>query len=245
MPRYRMTLAYDGSSFHGWQIQPHDVSVQGVLESALTKLLRQDVGVVGAGRTDAGVHAKVMVAHFDTAQPIDDTRALANRLNAMVGNSIAVASIDGCDPEFHARFDAVKRTYRYFVHTVKSPFSNQYSWKAPASLDFEAMNNAAAMLLGTQDFTSFSKLHTDCKTNICTVYHAGWHKIDDNGNWYFEISADRFLRNMVRAVVGTLVDVGRGKNDIVGVHRIIAERNRCSAGTSMPAHPLFLWNVEY
>lgn len=243
--RWFMTLAYDGAPFHGWQVQPDAVSVQSVLEDALTKLFRRPTPVTGAGRTDAGVNARRMTAHFDTAGPIDDTAGLVRRINAIVGRSIAVDSIRRVRPDAHARFDATARTYRYFAHTVKSPFLDRFSWMVRNPLDFDLMNEAAAQLVGRHDFTSFSKLHTDTVTNICTVDHALWRPCGPDGQWEFEITADRFLRNMVRAVVGTLVDVGRGKLSLDGFSRVIEQRDRCAAGTSMPGNALFLWDVVY
>lgn len=244
MPRYFMKLAYNGAAYHGWQIQPNASSIQGVLEDAIGKIMRCPTPVTGAGRTDAGVHARVMTAHFDTEEPISDTDSLIKRVNAIVGRDIAVESIERVADGAHARFDARSRTYHYYCHTTKSPFIGAFSWHAPAKLDIEAMNRAAVQLLGTHDFTSFAKLHSDARTNICTVTEAHWDCLTP-GRYVFVITADRFLRNMVRAVVGTLVEVGRGKLDEDGFARIMAEKDRCSAGTSMPAHALFLWDVTY
>lgn len=241
--RWFIDLAYRGAPYHGWQVQPGVITVQQVLEEALTRLVGESVAVTGAGRTDAGVNARRMIAHADLPDDIDPDR-IVRSLNGMCGRDIAISSLRPVAPDAHARFDATSRTYRYFVHTAKDPFVRDLSWQAPASLDFDAMNAAAASLLGRRDFTSFSKLHTDVKTNICDLRAARWHQIDDT-HWYFEITADRFLRNMVRAVVGTLVDVGRHKIDIAGLQRIVNARDRCAAGTSMPAEALFLWDVTY
>ncbi len=250
--RYFMELAYRGAPYHGWQVQPGAVTVQEVLELALGTITRAPggrVAVTGAGRTDAGVNARKMVAHLDLpddCRPEPGSHAFLRGLNSICGPDIAVYSLTPVAPEAHARFDARERTYRYFAHTVKDPFAGRLSWQAPPGLDFEAMNRAAEHILGCRDFTSFSKLHTDVKTNICTVTAAAWHPIEDRpGHWYFEITADRFLRNMVRAVVGTLVEVGRGKLTPEGVARIIEARDRCAAGTSMPGEALFLWDVKY
>lgn len=244
--RYFMTLAYRGEPFHGWQRQPHDVSVQQTVEEALGKILRCGVvPVVGAGRTDTGVNASQMMAHFDIAEPLpDDPSDIIRGLNSLLGRNIAVYDIFPVHDTAHARFDATSRTYHYHAHTVKSPFSYPLSWQAPTSLDFDKMNEAAAVLLETSDFTSFSKLHTDVKTNICKVTEARWVR-DGEDTWVFVITADRFLRNMVRAVVGTLVDVGRGKISIDEFRKIIEKKDRCAAGTSMPAHALFLHSVTY
>lgn len=237
-----MRLAYRGAGFNGWQIQPQGITVQGVLEDALGRLLRHPVGVTGAGRTDTGVNARMMVAHFDHDGDLPPN--LVYSLNSMVGKDIAVYDVWPVDNNAHARFDATSRTYRYYVTTRKSPFAYTLSWQTPPALDFEAMNQAALSLIGRQDFTSFSKLHTQVKTNICDVRVAHWVQADAY-TWYFEITADRFLRNMVRAVVGTLVDVGRGKYPPSHIADVISRHDRCEAGTSMPPQALFLWNVEY
>lgn len=246
MPRYFMWLAYNGTSYHGWQVQPGGVaSVQGTLEDALGKLLRVPTPVTGAGRTDAGVHARRMTAHFDTAAPLPDGGVdFVRRVNAIVGRDIAVESVVRVADDAHARFDARSRTYHYYCHTSKSPFAGAFSWQGPATLDFGAMNRAARQLIGTHDFTSFAKLHSDARTNICTVTEVRWEELAP-GRHVFVITADRFLRNMVRAVTGTLVEVGRGKLTEDGFARVIAIRDRCAAGTSMPAHALFLWDVTY
>ncbi len=248
--RFFIHLAYRGASFHGWQRQPQEPTVQEVVEKAFATLLRVPaVDVTGAGRTDAGVNARMMIAHVDIPEPAAaavaaDSAGFVRRLNAIAGRDIAFISVRPVADDAHARFDATSRSYRYFVHTAKDPFAGTLSWQAPAALDFEAMNRAAETLLGRHDFTSFAKLHTDVKTNICTVTAARWHRIDDS-HLYFEITADRFLRNMVRAVVGTLVNVGRGKIPPEGVKDIMERMNRCAAGTSMPGEPLFLWNITY
>jgi tRNA pseudouridine38-40 synthase len=264
--RYFMRLAYNGKPFHGWQRQPGDMSVQQAIEEALATVMRlPEVPITGAGRTDAGVSASLMVAHFDLPAEVslDGERGerLLRGLNSLLAPDIVIYSIRPVHSDAHARFDAVSRTYRYYAHTVRSPFTNGLSWQAPANLDFELMNRAALILLETEDFTSFSKLHTDVKTNICHVTHAAWRPINaadscccqdalqlpdgKPAQWVFEITADRFLRNMVRAVVGTLVDVGRGKLSIDGFRKVIADKDRCAAGTSMPAGPLFLYDIQY
>lgn len=244
--RIFLDLSYLGAPFHGWQVQPGVVTVQSVLEDALSKLARQPVNIVGAGRTDAGVNARQMIAHCDLPDGFDIGAQFLRSINSMVGRDIAIHSARQVHPDAHARFDATERTYRYFVNTVKNPFLGDLSWQAPNNLDFDAMNVAASYILGKRDFTSFSKLHTDVKTNICDLRAAAWHQFtDDSSRWYFEITADRFLRNMVRAVVGTLIDVGRGKMTPGSILDILAASDRCAAGTSMPAPPLFLWSVSY
>lgn len=241
--RFFIKLAYRGEPFHGWQSQPNAVTVQSVLEDALSTLTRNEISVVGAGRTDAGVNANEMFAHFDLDVPFADKSKAILSLNRMLGRDIAVYDIFRVRDDAHARFDALKRTYKYFVTEIKSPFLYPLSWQATSKLDYELMNEAAEILLDTDDFTSFSKLHTDVKTNICNVTHAHWDFV--GGQWVFTISADRFLRNMVRAVVGTLVDVGRGKLSIVDFKNIIEAHDRCAAGTSMPGNALFLWKIDY
>lgn len=239
-----MRLSYLGAPFHGWQVQPNAASVQSTVEGALRTLMRREVKITGAGRTDTGVNARMMIAHFDIDRLPCPEAELVRRLNPLVGPAIAVEEIYEVAPEAHARFDATSRTYHYYALTHKSPFFNLLSWKAPETLDFDAMNEAARLLLDTEDFTSFAKLHTDTKTNICHVTEARWEPVGP-GAWRFVITADRFLRNMVRAVVGTLVEVGRGKMTIEGFRRVIEKKDRCAAGTSMPARALYLWEVRY
>lgn len=244
--RYFINLSYRGAPFHGWQVQPDRISVQQVVEESLTTLLRCETPIVGAGRTDAGVNARCMVAHFDSEKEFSEKEleGLKRSLGALCRPDITINSIVVVHDDAHARFDATNRTYRYFIHTADNPFVYPLSWRAPSNLDFEAMNSAGQMMLGRRDFTSFSKLHTDVKTNICDLREAKWVQFE-NDKYYFQISADRFLRNMVRAVVGTLVDVGRHKITPKEVMQIIEKKDRCAAGTSMPAHPLFLWDVNY
>ena len=241
--RYFIRLAYNGAPFHGWQIQPHDTSVQQVLEQALGTVLRTPVAVTGAGRTDTGVNARTMYAHFDVDAPIADTDGLCRSLNGLLGRDVAVYAIFPVADDAHARFDATSRTYKYFLHTAKSPFLYPLSWECHFDLDFELMNEAAEHLLHYTDFTSFSKLHTDVKTNNCRVTHARWERVGEQ--WVFTITADRFLRNMVRAVVGTLVEVGRRRITVDEFCRIIEAKDRCEAGNSMPGNALFLWDITY
>ena len=243
MQRYFIYLCYDGSAYHGWQIQPNGSSVQEVLMQALSTLLRRPVEVTGAGRTDAGVHARLMVAHFDADAPLD-TALLTDKLNRLLPPDVAVYRVVPVCPEAHARFDATYRTYAYYVNTSKSPFNRRYSYRLFRTPDFDAMNRAASQLLLHTDFTSFSKLHTDVKTNNCRVMQAAWTPVDAT-TWCFTIQADRFLRNMVRAIVGTLLLVGQGKLSIEGFNQIILKRDRCSAGTSVPGEALFLIDVGY
>lgn len=243
MFRYFIYLSFDGTNYHGWQIQPNGASVQETLMKALSTFLRREIEVVGAGRTDAGVHARLMVAHFDFDTELDG-EVVTDKLNRLLPPDIAVYGVRRVKPEAHARFDATSRTYKYYIHTRKDPFRRGYSWRIFQPLDFERMNEAAQTLFDYTDFTSFSKLHTDVKTNNCRIMLARWEQTGDE-EWVFTIRADRFLRNMVRAVVGTLVEVGRGKLTVDGFRRVIEEKNRCSAGTSVPGHALYLTDVSY
>ncbi len=241
-----MHLSYCGAPFHGWQEQTNAASVQSTLQDAMSLLARTPVKVTGAGRTDTGVNARMMVAHFDLPEPLPEggEDGYVRRLNAMTGRDIAVRSVRRVADNAHARFDATSRTYRYFAVTAKSPFLHRLAWQAPYSLDYDAMNAAAAMMLGRRDFTSFSKLHTDTATNICDLREARWEQ-ESPGLMTFTITADRFLRNMVRAIVGTLAEVGRGKIPPEAVMDIIARKDRCAAGTSMPGHALYIWDITY
>ncbi len=243
MQRYFIYLSYDGTGYHGWQIQPNGNSVQEELQGALSTLLRCKTEIVGAGRTDAGVHARVMVAHFDSEAGLDCGQ-LAYKLNRLLPRDISVDKVIPVADGMHARFSAVKRTYHYYVHTRKDPFCRFYSCELHYELDFPLMNEAAAHLLECSDFAAFCKVHTDVKTTICRVTQAKW--IDDGGGcWHFVISADRFLRNMVRAVVGTLVDVGRHRLTLEQFKAVVAGKNRSNAGESMPGNALFLEEVKY
>ena len=244
MRRYFFELSYNGTIYFGWQRQPEQLSVQQEIEKALTRLNSNvPVPVVGCGRTDTGVHAKQYFLHVDLPE-IPDTEQFKYKLNKMLSGNISIQRIYLVDPDLHARFSATTRTYRYFIHQNKDPFLNEFSWHYPQKLDLEAMNEAAKELLGKQDFTSLSKLHTDVKTNICTVNNAQWIKVNED-QIYFEITADRFLRNMVRATVGTLMEVGLGKIDRQDFRQILDKRDRGVAAVSVPAKALFFWKIEY
>ena len=243
MQRYFIYFSYDGAAYHGWQVQPNAVTVQQVLEEALATLMRAPVSLVGAGRTDAGVNAECMVAHADFPCEVDAAH-IVYKLNRLLPPDIAVSDLRRVKDDAHARFDAVSRRYCYRVVTAKSPFSRRYAMRVPKDIDFDAMNSAAALLGEYTDFTSFSKLHTDFKTNNCKVTHAAWRRVGEN-EWVFEIEADRFLRNMVRAIVGTLLLVGRGKLDIDGFRKVIENKARGEAGDSAMGEALFLVGVEY
>jgi len=241
--RYFADIEFDGTAYSGWQIQPQSPSVQQTLEEALALFLRCKVDVTGAGRTDAGVHAAQMIAHFDLKEP-QDTDWLRRKLNGILPSDIAVHCIYPVRPDAHARFDAVSRTYKYYVTLDKNVFQKEYSWYLLNKPDFELMNSAAKILLSTVDFTSFSKLHTDTKTNDCHLTRAQWEKLTD-GRWVFTITADRFLRNMVRAIVGTLMEVGRHRMTVGEFQEVIQKKDRCKAGDSAPAQGLFLYRIEY
>lgn len=241
--RYFITLSYNGKNYHGWQIQPNGSSVQETIEKALSTILRTEISIVGAGRTDTGVHAKMMIAHFDTDVKFD-AKELPRRLNCFLPSDIAIQKIEPVADDLHARFSATKRSYEYHLVTEKDVFCTETAYFYPGALDFDAMNEAASKLFNYIDFTSFSKLHTDVKTNNCTIFEARWEQISPS-HWVFHISADRFLRNMVRAIVGTLLQVGTEKISIQDFRNIIESKDRCKAGTSAPAHGLYLTNVVY
>lgn len=243
--RYFIYLSYDGTAYHGWQVQPNGRSIQAELNRAVSILCGEQTETVGAGRTDAGVHASMMVAHFDCdTDKASDTEQFAYKLNRILPRDIAVQRVVRVSDEAHARFGATARTYQYHIHTLRSPFLNHYSYLPPYPLDFGKMNEAARHLFDYIDFTSFSKLHTDVKTNNCKIMKAEWSQNDD-GTWVFTIQADRFLRNMVRAIVGTLLDVGRGAITTEQFCQIIKKKDRCSAGTSVPGNALFLTDIQY
>lgn len=242
--RYAITLAYNGKNYFGWQRQPREISVQEVIENALTKIHgNTSISVVGCGRTDTGVHAKKYVLHVDLPEVEDDFQ-FVYKLNKMLPKDITFLKIEEVSTDFHARFDAKKRTYRYFLTTKKDCFQYEQKYYVQRPLDFNKMNEAANYLIGKKDFTSLAKLHTDVKTNICEVSEARWVQIDES-NYYFEISADRFLRNMVRATVGTLLEVGLGNLAVKDVLTILEAKDRGKASASAPGHALFLWDIEF
>ncbi len=244
--RYFLYFAYRGTDFHGWQRQPNGVSVQEVLEDALMLILRTPTSVVGAGRTDAGVHAQTMIAHFDAEEAISDKSKFLQRMNGVLPESIAVHDVRAVKDDAHARFDAIWRTYEYRVIFRKDAFMGKLMTRLHAPLDFEVMNDVSKILLETDDFGSFCKLHTDVKTTLCKVTRADWQPLAGvEGAYVFTITANRFLRNMVRAVVGTLFEVGRGKMTKQQFAEIVAQKHRTAAGMSAPAEGLFLVNVEY
>jgi len=244
MSRYFVTLSYDGTRYHGWQIQPNGVSVQERLQEALSTLLREPIAVTGAGRTDAGVHARMMVAHFDWKGDAIDGQQLAYKLNRLLPYDIAVSKVEMVSEDMHARFSATSRMYHYYIHTTKDPFQRAYSCEIHYPLDFAKMNDAARILMTYEDFGAFCKSGADVKTTLCQVTKAEWVQTSPT-TWYFEIRANRFLRNMVRAVVGTLIEVGRGRLSLDDFKKVIEGKHRSDAGESMPGNALFLEDIVY
>jgi tRNA pseudouridine38-40 synthase len=242
--RYFTFLSFDGSSYHGWQDQPNSNTVQKTLERALSLVLGEEIKITGAGRTDSGVHAEYFCAHFDSvAHDLDTRKNFIFRINKILPKDISVSSLIKVRPDAHARFSAMSRTYRYDITRFKDPFSSDMAWHIYGPLDVEKMNEACSVLYMYSDFTSFSRLHTDVKTNNCRIYRAQWEQ--DGDRISFTIKADRFLRNMVRAIVGTMIQLGQGKKSVSDFESVILARDRCKAGQSAPAKGLFLIDVEY
>jgi len=242
--RYFIYIAYRGTSYHGWQVQPNSPTVQKTLDDALSVVLNEKISTIGAGRTDTGVHALVFCAHFESSNSsLDTDNKLIFRLNCYLPEDISVSSIRKVRPDANARYSAISRTYKYFISRTKDPFFNNSSWYLHSDLDISVMNEACNILLNHSDFTSFSKLHSGAKTNICKVYYANWE--EQENRLVFTIRADRFLRNMVRAIVGTLIDLGSGKIGQEEFEAIILQKDRCKAGKSAPAQGLFLTEIEY
>lgn len=241
--RYFIKLAFDGSRFSGWQLQPNAETVQAVLDDALFKLLKTNQGVTGCGRTDAGVHAKVFFAHFDVNKPIADPVQFVHKLNRFLPSEIAILTIQPVVPTAHARFSASWREYHYFLLTRKDPFLDAIAYKVGYNLDVNRMNQAGEILIEHSDFECFSKVRTQVANFRCKLFLAEWSKTE-NG-LVFVIRADRFLRNMVRAIVGTMIDIGRNKISLQDLETILKSRNRSLAGQSVPAKGLFLWDVSY
>jgi tRNA pseudouridine38-40 synthase len=237
--RYFIRFSYDGTNYHGWQIQPNGMTVQEMMTTIMRRIFGPELELTGAGRTDSGVHAEMMYAHFDVAKRIDDTIAMAGKLSYMMPADISVQEIRQVRPEAHA----VSRRYEYRISQVKNPFQRNFATHISSKLNVEAMNKASEILFEYSDFTSFSKLHTDVKTNNCKITRACWERRGEL--LVFTIEADRFLRNMVRAIVGTMLEVGRGKIGLDDFRNIIELKNRCEAGTSVEARGLFLVNVHY
>jgi tRNA pseudouridine38-40 synthase len=250
MPRFFIHMAFDGSAYRGWQSQPGGHTIQQEMEHVLSTLLQQEIAVTGAGRTDAGVHASFYIAHFDmenrashksSADPQDPQFVF--RLNRFLPADIVVYGIREVPGDLHARYSATHRTYHYHISTIKPLFTRAYALYLYGSLDLDEIEKCCGLLPETTDFTSFSKLHTDVKTHNCKVMAAEWKEVEKG--FLFEIRADRFLRNMVRSLVGTLIDVGQGKLDLDGFRAIVEARDRSRAGQSAPAHGLFLVDVGY
>jgi len=240
--RYFIQLSYNGKDYHGWQNQPNEISVQEIVEKALTTILKEEVSIVGAGRTDTGVHALKMFAHFDTdlSFDVDD---LVFKLNSFLPKDIAIQDVFNVKPEAHVRFDAISRTYRYRIALNKNAFNFENAYFFTKTLDVNKMKEAANILFQYKDFQCFSKVNTDVKTYNCNIMKAEWHI--ENDELHFVIKADRFLRNMVRAIVGTMINIGIGKIQVSDLHDIIKSKDRSEAGYSVPAHALYLIDVEY
>jgi tRNA pseudouridine38-40 synthase len=242
--RYFVFLSYMGTKFHGWQIQPEANTIQKILNNALSLVLGEDILTTGAGRTDAGVHALKFCAHFDSKNPgLTQDKNVIFRLNRILPSDIAIKSISKVVPDANARYSAISRTYEYFVSRTKNPFAESSSWFLHGNLNTGLMNEACKVLLQHSDFTSFSRLHSGSKSNICKIFSAEW--LEEDEMLVFRIRADRFLRNMVRAIVGTVTDIGFGKIEINAFKEIILARDRCRAGKSAPAKGLFLTDIEY
>jgi tRNA pseudouridine38-40 synthase len=241
--RYFIKLAYKGTHYHGWQIQENAHTVQAELNEKISLMLGESVNMVGCGRTDTGVHAREFYAHFDISKKLDQLDSLAFKLNGFLPEDIVIFKIFEVPTDFHARFDAQRRTYKYYVSQRKNPFSSGQSFYYHAQLDVIKMNEACEILYDYSDFTSFSKLHTQTKTNHCTIYKASWEREGDA--LIFTIQADRFLRNMVRAIVGTMMEIGSGELEANELHRIIEAKDRSDAGFSVPAEGLFLEKIDY
>lgn len=239
-----MHIAFNGANYHGWQIQPNASSVQETIEKALSTILGTPITLVGAGRTDTGVHAKEMTAHLDLKKTVQDVNKLIYQLNSFLPKSIAIHQLKEVPADMHARFSASSRIYEYGVCTKKNPFYEDFFTRVPENLDFELMNKAAGELFNYTDFTSFSKLHTDTNNNHCTILHAQWTQLSPT-QWIFRIQANRFLRNMVRAIVGTLLEVGKHKINLEDFKHIIEQKDRCKAGTSAPAKSLIFVKATY
>ncbi len=240
--RYFIHIAYDGTKYSGWQKQPNAITVQEVIEKALGTILRQEIEITGAGRTDAGVHARDMVAHFDN-EGVEDLEKLKRNINSLLPPDIAINSIEKVDNDAHARFDAKSRIYEYHITTAKDPFLKGMACAIYYPIDLEVMNKAAIKLLGTHDFQCFSKVHTNVNNYYCTITRAELHTIGNE--IVFTIEANRFLRGMVRAIAGTLVDIGAGRKKVEDIERILDSRNRCMAGQAMAAEGLFFIKAKY
>lgn len=244
--RYFIELAFLGTAYHGWQIQENALSVQECVNKSLSTFFRQNIETVGCGRTDTGVHAKQLFAHFDLEVPqqINEEKSV-KALNALLPRDIVCISLFPVENEVHARFDALSRTYEYHIHFEKNPFLNGLSWQKRDVPDLEKMNKAAEIMMEYEDFSCFSKAHTQVFTNNCTIEQAEWKFLSNENKMVFTIKANRFLRNMVRAIVGTLLEIGDGKHAVEYIRQVIDSKNRSIAGTSVPAGGLYLIHIEY
>jgi len=240
--RYFIELSYNGKAYHGWQIQPNAISVQEVLEKGLSTLLKEPIATMGAGRTDAGVHATQLFAHFDT-EALFDIKTLIYKLNSFLPEDIAIKSIFKVKANSHARFHATSRQYLYRISLEKNPFNKEQAFLLKPKLNIDKLKAATKILLDYKDFQCFSKSNTDVKTYHCNIMKAEWSLVENE--LHFIIKADRFLRNMVRAIVGTLINIGIGKIEVETLHDIIKSKNRSEAGFSVPAHALYLTKIEY
>ena len=239
--RYFVFFAYNGAGYHGWQSQPNALTVQQEMEQAFETLLQEPIALTAAGRTDAGVHASFMVAHFDTSNSLPEN--LCFLLNQYLSDAISIDRIQNVSDSAHARFDALSRTYQYTISSVKNPFRYPYQYYIKGSLDLAQMNASAALLLEYEDFECFSKVNTDVKTFMCQIEKAHWESLENQ--YIFTIKANRFLRNMVRSIVGTLIEIGQGKRTLDSLHKTLRSKDRSQAGYSVPAHALFLTDIEY
>ena len=244
MARYFIFISYKGTYYHGWQVQPNSVTVQKILDESLTLVLGEKIKTTGAGRTDTGVHAVVFCAHFDSSSiDLEKDKNLIFRLNSFLPSDISVSGIRKVLPDANARYSAISRTYKYLISRQKDPFSDDSSWYIHGNINFELMNKASLILLNHSDFTSFSRLHSGNKTNLCKIFHAQWEQAENR--FIFTVKADRFLRNMVRAIVGTMISVGKGKMTLKEFEDAIKAKDRSRTGTSAPAKGLFLVDIEY
>ena len=242
MNRYFIEFSYDGSNYHGIQKQPNSLTIQQVVEENFEKFIGSSINLVLAGRTDTGVHAKQMYAHFDIDQEFDKN-IFCSRLNSMLPHDICIKSINLVSNEAHARFDACSRSYEYIISQVKNPFNHKFSYYLKDFLDLNEMNKCCQLLIDHSDFKCFSKSNTDVKTYICDISFAEWQNI--NNEYVFKITADRFLRNMVRSIVGTMINIGRSKISFEDFEKILISRDRRQAGFSVPASGLMLMNINY
>ncbi len=250
--RYFVSISYNGKNYSGWQVQANAVSIQGMIEQAFSTLLGESISIVGAGRTDSGVNAINYIAHLDyNKDALSNTNHFLYKINSILPSDICINSIYEVKPDAHARFDATSRTYKYYIHTSNNPFIPEFSTFSKFPLNIDAMNKAASFLIGVRDFSCFEKLHGGNRTSICSLYSACWEKYTpelggaNDGYYVFTIVANRFLRNMVRAIVGTLLEVGRGKKDPEWILELLESKDRNSAGRSVPGNALFLTEIKY